>query len=139
VTGWVIDASVAVKWFIREEHSEAAVRFLKREDRLSAPDVLLPEVANAVWKKVARREITRLHGQGIVQALIRSPIRMHSSAPLLDLAFRLAAHVDATVYDSLYVSLAIAEHSTLVTFDRRLLRKFQGVPGARVFSIEELV
>lgn len=137
--GWVIDASVAVKWFIREERSTEAVRFLKRRDRFSAPDLLFPEVANVVWKKVVRREISPLQGEDIVRALVRAPIVIHSSAPLLDFAFRLAAEVKATVYDSLYVSLAIAERSTLVTADRRLLRTFQGIPRARLVSIEEAV
>jgi predicted nucleic acid-binding protein len=55
---WVIDASVAVKWLIPEVLSEQADRIRDGDDDVLAPDLLLVEVANALWRKTVAREIT---------------------------------------------------------------------------------
>jgi predicted nucleic acid-binding protein len=54
----VVDASVAVKWVIPEVLSDQADAVRGRADHVLAPDLLLPEAANALWKKLTRREIT---------------------------------------------------------------------------------
>ena len=45
----VIDASVALKWFVEEQGSDKARGLLSREERLIAPELLLAEVFNAAW------------------------------------------------------------------------------------------
>ncbi len=56
---YVIDASVAVKWFIPEPHSDRAdgllKDFLRQSIVLTAPDVLVAEVGNTLWKRSAGR------------------------------------------------------------------------------------
>ena len=49
MTGYVIDASVAVKWLVGEAHSKEAARILDGEPNLIAPELLFAEVANALW------------------------------------------------------------------------------------------
>ena len=44
----VIDASVAVKWFVPEIHSAAAARLLEPEIVLCAPDLIGPEFGNVL-------------------------------------------------------------------------------------------
>jgi predicted nucleic acid-binding protein len=60
---YVIDASVALKWFLTEEESNGAdvlfEAFLKGRTDLLAPDVLLLEVANALWKQTALLKLLR--------------------------------------------------------------------------------
>jgi predicted nucleic acid-binding protein len=56
--GWVVDASIAVKWVILEVLSDEADRGRDGEDDVLAPDLLLVEVANALWKKTAAKEIS---------------------------------------------------------------------------------
>lgn len=55
----VADASVAVKWLVREEDTAAANRILAARADLSlyAPRLLASEVANALWSKVRRGEL----------------------------------------------------------------------------------
>jgi predicted nucleic acid-binding protein len=48
----IVDASVAIKWFIDEPGSEVARRLWRDEPDLLAPDLLVPEVCNAAWRKV---------------------------------------------------------------------------------------
>ena len=55
MNGLVVDASVAIKWFIDEPDSGEAVAVLQHS--ISAPDLLAPECANILWKKVGRGEL----------------------------------------------------------------------------------
>jgi predicted nucleic acid-binding protein len=52
VTPFVIDASVAIKWLVDEPGTAAALSL--RRHRLLAPDLLIAECANVLWKKVRR-------------------------------------------------------------------------------------
>jgi len=53
----VVDASIAVKWLIAEPHSHEARRLLAPRIDLHAPDFILTEVANVIWKKARRKDI----------------------------------------------------------------------------------
>jgi predicted nucleic acid-binding protein len=54
---YVVDASVAVKWFVPEIHSAEALRLLSLYCELLAPDLLPSEFGNILWKKTRRGEI----------------------------------------------------------------------------------
>ena len=47
---YVVDASVAAKWFIEEVHAEAALALLRESNRLHAPDFLLVEMDGLLCK-----------------------------------------------------------------------------------------
>lgn len=53
----VVDASVAIKWFVPEVHAEAARRLLREGMILLAPDLIWAEVANALWRKWREKEL----------------------------------------------------------------------------------
>lgn len=115
----VVDASVAIKWFIPEIHSAAAARLLDPEFIISAPDLILPEVGNTVWKKVRRKEITSQEAAEILNTWPSMGVEIYPSSVLLIPAFELAVALDRTVYDSLYLALAVAQDGVLVTADQR--------------------
>ena len=69
----VVDASVVIKWFVPEAGSDAASRLLASEDRLEAPDLLFAEIANAIWKKVQRGQLTRAESRLLVRDIEKSP------------------------------------------------------------------
>lgn len=119
----VVDASVAVKWVIPEELSDQAESLRGRADRLLAPDLLLPEAANALWKKLLRREITTREAAQALDLLMTSGLDLRPSGPLLGRALTLAQRLRHPVYDCIYVALAQAEGATLVTADQRLLAR----------------
>src|ERR1041385_4514812 len=116
----VVDASVAVKWFVPEIHSAAAARLLDAELALCAPDLIGPEFGNMLWKKVRRGEISRKEADEIMIAFTTLPFEIRPSAVLLTSAFELAIELNRTVYDSLYLALAMAEDCVLVTADAKL-------------------
>ena len=120
---WVVDASIAVKWVIPEALSDNADGLRAGDDEMLAPDLLLVEVANALWKKTASREISRAEADGALGLVSESGIDLRPTAPLLPRAMQVARRLSHPVYDCVYLALAEAEHASFVTADRRLLRR----------------
>jgi predicted nucleic acid-binding protein len=126
VSLYVTDASVVVKWFVPEVHSAAALRVLDGGHELVAPDLLLPEVGNALWKKARKGEITAGQARQILRALDVSPVRIEPSGTVLEVAFEIASALGRSVYDGLYVALAVVHSGLLVTADRKLYNAVHG-------------
>lgn len=118
----VVDASVAIKWFVDETLHENARQILIDREKLHAPDLLIPEVGNIVWKKMMKGEIEEKQAKSIVSSLHDLPITIHTSAELVDRALQIAISVKHSVYDCLYLACAEALGGRLVTADERLKR-----------------
>ncbi len=116
----IVDASVAIKWFIDEPGSEVARRLWRDEPDLLAPDLLVPEVCNAAWRKVRLGESHPTQAKQIADRLRRGVLALRPTAPLASRALELAFDLDHPVYDCFYLALAEAEQVGLVTADRRL-------------------
>ena len=114
----VVDASVALKWVVEEEGSEAAAALGAHS--LAAPALLLEECANVLWVKRRRAELTSDEARARLRLLREAPVELVPSAGLLDQALELAIHLDQTVYDCIYLALAVHLDGQLVTADRRL-------------------
>jgi predicted nucleic acid-binding protein len=117
----IIDASVAVKWFVREDGHEDALGLLDSGEELQAPDLILGEAANTAWKKHRRGELTRDQAEAIAAALPHYFTRIWPSRELTARALQLALDLDHPVYDGLYLACAEAAEATLVSADRRLI------------------
>ena len=117
---FVVDASVALKWFLPEADGECAARLRREGTDLDAPDLLHAEVANALWKRVRRGELKVSTAGRIAAALSRLPIEVHPSRLLAGAALQIACATGLTVYDSLYVATALLTDGVLVTADRFL-------------------
>lgn len=120
---WVVDASIAIKWVIPEVLSDAANRLRDGEDEFLAPDLLLVEVANALWKKTKTEEISAREADAALDLVGQSGIDLHPTGPLLPRAMEVARRLDHPVYDCVYLALAEREQTALVTADQRLLRR----------------
>jgi len=121
----VVDASVAVKWFIEQDHSNEARALASPSCVLIAPELVLAEIANALWKYV-RADKLSVEDAGLM--LSRAPFAFSRLAPLSDLsgeALALAASIDHPVYDCCYIALARREAAPLVTADKRLAHAAQ--------------
>lgn len=118
----VVDASVALRWFLKEEGHEAACSLLSGEEDLIAPDTIASEVTEIIWFKERRGEITREHAEAALEALPAFLGRYRASAPLLPRAFALAERLERSVSDGLYLACAEAEGAALVTADASLKR-----------------
>ena len=123
----VVDASVAVKWCLpsqREElvaEAEELLASLQREEiRFLVPDLFWVEVANALWKAVRRSDISSDSAASAMSFMRDLDIVTIPSLDLVPQALNLAISHGRTVYDSLYVALAIQSKSDLITADERL-------------------
>jgi predicted nucleic acid-binding protein len=117
----VVDASVLIKLYINEVGSPEAEQAVKGADLLLAPDLLLAETANILWKYVRRSELSASDANQLLGDILQMPIRFTASSDLVEPALRIAVDTNRTVYDSLYVALAIQSAGVLLTADERLV------------------
>lgn len=123
----VLDASVMVALYVEEPLSAAARRTLVRSreagDDLHAPDLLLIECANALWKRVRRRELDRdsamqaITELSMLEELDRHPMDERLVPPALSLAI---AH-SLTAYDAAYAALAVQLGGVVLSGDARFV------------------
>src|SRR5205814_10325886 len=111
-----------------EIHSDAARRLLTLPHEYVAPDLLFAETANTIWKKVRRKELNSDEGQRLVADIGRIAVETVSCRSLADDAYALANASGRTVYDSMYVALAIRLNTRSLTADDRLDAGLRSMP-----------
>jgi len=129
---YIIDASVAVKWFSIEAGTKKAREVLsqayKGETELYAPDILVYEVANALWKgkKYPKEDI-----QDALETIYNSPMQLLAPDKLLAFSsIKFMANYNLTFYDAVYAGLANVLRIPLLTANPK--------DHARVKEIEQI-
>ena len=117
---FVVDASVAMKWYLPESHSADAEKLLSGEFRLLAPDLIVSEVGNILWKRVMRSELSVPKAKSIMAAFAKLPLTILPANALAENAMTIACGLKRTFYDSVYLALAMTADCRLVTADRKL-------------------
>ena len=118
----VIDASIAVKLVVQETGTREALA-LQETFRLSAPDLLIPECANILWKKFRLGELTGEEAGIAARILAGAEIELVAMRALFGPAMQLAVELDHPAYDCIYLALAIERDVPFVTADERFLRE----------------
>ena len=115
----LIDVSVVVKWIVPEADSALASSWQGLP--LAAPDFLLIELANALWKKVQQGQASPEQAlAGIIQ--VKSSIDLMPVSGLELRALEIGLALNHPVYDCVYLALAEALETRIVTADKRLIR-----------------
>ena len=127
---FVVDANVVAKWFVPEPLSEQAVGLLDGEHDLASPDLLWPEIGNVLWKKTRAGEITGQEAARILHALEKCPLTLFSSQLVLEAALEIALRTGRSVYDGVYLALAVVLECRLATADARLVNALARTPLA---------
>ena len=117
----VVDASVALCWFAREAATPAANRLIGSRANLTAPSLLLAEVANGLWKKARRGEMSADLANAAMKEIHRFIPQIIELSDLTAPALELAREIDHSVYDCYYLVLARRRGVPLVTLDHALL------------------
>jgi predicted nucleic acid-binding protein len=122
----VVDASIALKWFLPYEPlADRAVSIVRDGTPLIAPDILVAEVCNAAWRLARLGRFKQDQVAEIAAILPRFFDALVGAADLAPRAVAIARELDHPVYDCLYVTLAEERRARLVTADTRLLEKLQ--------------
>jgi predicted nucleic acid-binding protein len=139
VSRYVVDASLAIKWFIPEIHSEAALQARRSRARLHVPALMTLELGNVLAKKIRRGELTRAEGDVILKELKHLPLQRHADERLFPAAYQLALDIQRSVYDCLYLALAEAVDGAMITADHKFYLSLRGGSyGKRVLWVEDL-
>lgn len=136
----VVDANIAIKWVVQEAGTDDALTVLDRY-LLSAPDLLIAECANALWKKVARQQISPAYSDVAVTLLQQARVELVPTRPLLRIATQLSVTLGHPAYDCFYIALAEANNWQFATADERFIAKLKGADavrfGNRLLSLSE--
>ena len=123
----IVDASVLAKWVLpgiheplADEASQLLIQYVGDEIQLVVPDLFWTEMGSFLWKAVRTRRCALSEAQTGLTELSKYRITTIPSKPHLDFAFVIATAFDRSVYDSIYVALAISFKSHLVTADEKL-------------------
>jgi predicted nucleic acid-binding protein len=119
VAGLVIDASVAVKWFLTEDRSHEA-RDLATEGGLIAPTTILLEVYNALSIAVRRERAIPQTLKVAQETLLTAGWELVDITPYFSRAATLSRHLGHAIFDCAYLALAEDRGVPLVTADDRL-------------------
>ncbi len=138
MSGYVLDASVAAKWFLppdSEPLADESLRILERyargEVQFLVPDLFWPEIGNILWKAVRLGRLTKESAEEALDSLTRLNIPTSPSGALLRDAFSIAVGFQRTVYDSIYVALAVMSDRQFLTADERLANAVAGLLPVR--------
>lgn len=127
MTSFVVDASVAAKWMLpakgellRREAFRLLDSYGDGETSLLVPDIFWAECGNVVWKAVRQRRFSPVDAELAILSMMRRSIPTVSSVNLLPEALPIAFNFGRSVYDCLYVALAVQSETQLITADERL-------------------
>ena len=119
----VIDASVAVKWFVDEPHRDQARDVLGRDMDLIAPDLILVEVANALRNKIRNGFADKSLMQTALKKLPGMFDQLIGARETLDEAFEIGCRINHPVSDCVYLACAKMSGAALLTDDATLFQK----------------
>lgn len=127
MTSFVLDASVAAKWMLpakaellRPEAYRLLDAYGAGDINFVVPDIFWAECGNIVWKAVRQQRFGRHEAEIAILSMMNRSIPTVSSATLLPKAVSIAFDFGRSVYDSLYVALAVKSRIQLITADERL-------------------
>lgn len=133
----VVDASVAVKWFVEEPGHDEVVGLLASSEDLVAPDLLIAETLHALRKKVRGGEMPAEQFIEASRALPEFVDRFETAQGASTRAAEHALALDHGYYDCVYLAIAEMHAALLVTADERFVSK--AVAAGHASRIQSLV
>lgn len=128
MTTCVVDACVAAKWVLPaageellDQANRLIERHVKRDLQLLAPALIEAEIGNVLWKAVRRKRISSADAETSLRRFTELGIEMVPTSGLIERSLQITISCDRSFYDSLYVALALATKTDLVTADERLV------------------
>lgn len=122
----VVDTSVCIKQFIPDPLSlkvvELFAHLVNPQTEFFVPDLFYIECANTLWKYVRAGRYTAADVQADLATLKALPLRVVSTADLMEDAVTIGLAYGISAYDACYVALSQQVSAMLLTLDQRLVR-----------------
>jgi len=126
----VVDVSVAAKWLFGEPGTAHALAWKKQSLKegivLCAPEYLLVELHNIVWKKIQFAEMSATDPILQFSPNFGLDLNWLPTLPLLPSALNRAIALKIAVYDAIYVALSLALGASFCTADQALAHRLKG-------------
>ncbi|MFZ7127391.1 MAG: type II toxin-antitoxin system VapC family toxin [Desulfobacterales bacterium] len=128
----IVDTSALVRLFIPDgpvpDGLEAFFRKVEAgHSRALAPGILAAEVASVVLKKQRLGELNIEEAGSVLGEMTAIPIEMAPHLPLVEDAYNLAQQNSLTIYDALFLALALEHNAVFFTADDRLARAAEAI------------
>jgi predicted nucleic acid-binding protein len=128
VSQLVLDASVAVKWFLPPKDEDLIPealhllqRHLKGTVQFLVPDLFWVEFASAGWKAVRRGRWEPFDATRALAKVLSYRLPTFPTDQLVGQAFDIASTQNRAIYDSVYIALAQQSRCEMITADERLV------------------
>jgi predicted nucleic acid-binding protein len=134
----IFDACIVIKWFFDEEMSSEARLLGRSTDNTIAPSLILPEVSNAVWKRLSKSIVSTQEAQEICDTLpelFRELVRIEE---LQKRASEIMVALVHPIYDCIYLALAEREKLPLISVDQRLIDAGRRLGSVNVVHLKDL-
>ena len=138
-----LDASAAIKLIIHEENSDIAARLFftatETGEPIVAPDILLPETMNVLWKHlVLLKDISSAQFDIAVDnfKLIWDSLVVISTNSVLKDSIMISKEQKISFYDAVYAAISISEGAPLFTFDKNIIDNLEGLKVSTTNHLE---
>ena len=122
----IVDASIALSWFVEQPLSRHALHLVAAHSPLYAPDVFLTETACAAWRLAQQGAIAPAQAAGIADAVTEGVPAIFASGPYLGGAMQLALALQHPLPGCLYLACARELGGRVITTDARILAAVKG-------------
>lgn len=124
-TTYVVDASVAIKYFLTETYTPEVrvlvAQMYQGEHQLHIPEFCLLECVNVLWTNVRFRGLPQTDAEQMIVEMLALPFQIVSVTSLLPRALLIGLMHQLAIYDSMYIALALDMNCPLITVDERQL------------------
>jgi predicted nucleic acid-binding protein len=120
---YVIDTSVAVKWFIVQPHYELAVdilyEFESAQCEIFVPSLIYVEFTNVIWKYSKFSNVENV--DSLLSRFLSLDLKVKPTTYLLNEALNIAIQFQISVYDAVFIALAKELEIFFITADEKLV------------------
>lgn len=131
----IVDANVAVRWSIRDDFSSAADQLLGADVLAFAPDLIIPELANTLWKMERAAQVSAEQVDRALMEIPRGFDRLFDTAAFFERSVAIARTLKHPAYDCFYLALSEMLKAPLVTLDRKLFNRTRDTPWAELTTL----
>jgi len=132
----VVDASALAAFILREESWKSIAKHIVR---CISVDYVVVEVSNVIWRAAYLRKLMSaedaMKAFSILMQLVERNIALHPGVKYLQRALEISLRHGVTVYDALYIALALEEKKPLLTLDERQREVAEALGGGNRYGV----